>query len=80
MVPTCDDFFLSSSNFVLELYTPDQWEIDKDSVTLEKLIGQGHFGQVYKGILKVSDGSYKSCAVKVKSFLLFLFEPMRKFL
>ena len=36
----------------LELYTPDQWEIDKDSVTLDKLIGQGHFGQVYQGVFK----------------------------
>lgn len=48
-----------------ELYTPDQWEIDKDSVTLDKLIGQGHFGHVYQGILKLSDGTYKTCAVKV---------------
>ena len=48
-----------------ELYTPDQWEIDKDSVTLDKLIGQGHFGQVFQGILKLSDGTFKSCAVKV---------------
>ena len=39
--------------FFLELYTPDQWEIDKDSVTLDKLIGQGHFGQVYQGVLKL---------------------------
>lgn len=51
--------------FCEELYTPDQWEIDKDSVTLEKLIGQGHFGQVYKGVLKLSDGTLKNCAVKV---------------
>lgn len=49
----------------LELYTPDQWEIDKDSVTIEKLIGQGHFGQVYQGVLKLSDGTLKSCAIKV---------------
>lgn len=52
--------------FVLELYTPDQWEIDKDSVTLDKLIGQGHFGQVYQGVLKLSDGTFKYCAIKVK--------------
>jgi len=51
--------------FILELYTPDQWEIDKDSVTLDNLIGQGHFGQVYQGVLKLSDGRFKSCAVKV---------------
>lgn len=53
--------------FYLELYTPDQWEIDKDSVTLSKLIGQGHFGQVYRGVIKLSDGTLKDCAVKVKA-------------
>ena len=49
----------------LELYTPDQWEINKDSVTMDKLIGQGHFGQVYQGVLKLSEGALKPCAVKV---------------
>jgi hypothetical protein len=52
----------------LELYTPDQWEIDKDSVTIDKLIGQGHFGQVYQGVLKLPDGTFKPCAVKVMPF------------
>jgi hypothetical protein len=51
---------------ILELYTPDQWEIDKDSVTLDRMIGQGHFGQVYQGVLKLQDGLFKPCAVKVK--------------
>ena len=55
----------------LELYTPDQWEIDKDSVTLDHLIGQGHFGQVYQGVLKLQDGTFKPCAVKVNYILLF---------
>ncbi|CAF1035321.1 unnamed protein product [Adineta steineri] len=53
--------------FCLELYTPDQWEIDKDSVTLEGLIGQGHFGQVYKGVLKLQDGTLTPCAVKLRT-------------
>lgn len=53
--------------FFIELYTPDQWEIDKDSVTLDKLIGQGHFGHVYQGVLKLQDGTLKPCAVKVRS-------------
>lgn len=53
----------------LELYTPDQWEIDKDAVTLHKLIGQGHFGQVYQGVIKLSDGTLKPCAVKVKNHI-----------
>jgi hypothetical protein len=69
--------FINSISIVyLELYTPDQWEIDKDSVTLDKLVGHGHFGQVYQGVLKLSDGTFKSCAVKVmncKDFLCLLF-------
>ena len=48
-----------------ELYTPDQWEIEKDSVTLDRLIGQGHFGQVFRGSLRLPDGTLKPCAVKV---------------
>jgi hypothetical protein len=47
------------------LYTPDQWEIDKDSIALDRLIGQGHFGQVYQGSLRLPDGTIKLCAVKV---------------
>ncbi|CAF1588247.1 unnamed protein product [Rotaria sp. Silwood1] len=56
-----------SKNPNYELYTPDQWEIDKDSVTLNKLIGQGHFGQVYQGVIKLSDGTLKPCAVKIRT-------------
>ncbi|CAF3377542.1 unnamed protein product [Rotaria socialis] len=56
-----------SKNPNYELYTPDQWEIDKDSVTLSKLIGQGHFGQVYQGVIKVSDGTLRPCAVKLRT-------------
>ncbi|CAF3486815.1 unnamed protein product [Rotaria sp. Silwood1] len=56
-----------SKNPNYELYTPDRWEIDKDSVTLDKLIGQGHFGQVYQGVLKLQDGTLKPCAIKVRT-------------
>ncbi|CAM4976870.1 unnamed protein product, partial [Rotaria socialis] len=56
-----------SKNPNYELYTPDRWEIDKDSVTLERLIGQGHFGQVYQGVLKLPDGTLKPCAIKVRT-------------
>ena len=58
-------YFILITYVCLELYTPDQWEIDKDSVTLDRLIGQGHFGQVYQGVLKLSDGTLKSCPLKV---------------
>ncbi|CAF1027588.1 unnamed protein product [Adineta ricciae] len=56
-----------SKNPNYELYTPDQWEIDKDSVTLDKLIGQGHFGQVYQGILRLQNGTVTPCAVKLRT-------------
>lgn len=63
---------LADARSRLELYTPDQWEIDKDSVTLDRMIGQGHFGQVYQGVLKLSDGTLKSCAVKVTASNCFI--------
>ncbi|UJR32168.1 hypothetical protein I4U23_019634 [Adineta vaga] len=56
-----------SKNPNYELYTPDQWEIDKDSVALDRLIGQGHFGQVYLGTLKLQDGTVTPCAVKLRT-------------
>ncbi|CAF1052500.1 unnamed protein product [Rotaria sordida] len=56
-----------SKNPNYELYTPDRWEIDKDSVTLDKLIGHGHFGQVYQGVLKLQDGTLKACAIKLRT-------------
>jgi hypothetical protein len=59
------DLFYLCFHINLELYTPDRWEIDKDSVTLDKLIGHGHFGHVYQGVLKLPDGTFKPCAIKV---------------
>ncbi|CAF4820435.1 unnamed protein product [Rotaria socialis] len=56
-----------SKNPNYELYTSDQWEIDQDSVTIDKLIGQGHFGQVYQGVLKLPDGTLKPCAIKLRT-------------
>ncbi|CAF3713246.1 unnamed protein product [Rotaria socialis] len=47
--------------------TSDQWEIDQDSVTIDKLIGQGHFGQIYQGVLKLPDGTLKPCAIKLRT-------------
>ncbi|CAF4504050.1 unnamed protein product, partial [Rotaria sp. Silwood2] len=41
--------------------------VGHDSVTLDKLIGQGHFGQVYQGVLKLQDGTLKPCAIKVRT-------------
>lgn len=69
--------------FFVELYTVDRWEIDKDAITLEKSIGHGHFGQVFQGLLRLSDGTLKPCAVKVMcelfeiKFILIPFFPIK---
>lgn len=44
-------------------YTPDEWEVDKDDITIEERIGGGAFGQVHKGTLKTAAGLVK-CAIK----------------
>ncbi|XP_064607698.1 insulin-like peptide receptor isoform X2 [Liolophura sinensis] len=36
-------------------YTPDEWEVDRDKISLIKELGQGSFGMVYEG--EYADGS-----------------------
>ena len=33
-------------------FEPDSWELNPDSITMENLLGEGSFGQVYKGVLR----------------------------
>ncbi|KAG9510915.1 Insulin receptor [Fragariocoptes setiger] len=47
-------------------YTPDGWEVDKDNLTILQKIGNGSFGTVHKGLLKLEKGTL-SCAVKTIS-------------
>ncbi|CAF1619630.1 unnamed protein product, partial [Didymodactylos carnosus] len=60
-----DENSFISKNPNYELYVPDKWEIEKDAVVLQKQIGQGHFGMVYQGELRLANGQIKKCAVKV---------------
>ena len=46
------------------MYEADEWEVERDDVTLLDEIGKGAFGVVRKGILKKADGEIK-VAVKV---------------
>ena len=32
-------------------FTPDSWELPPESIIMDRLLGEGSFGQVYKGIL-----------------------------
>ena len=45
---------------------PDHWEIPRESVVLEREIGQGSFGMVYQGMVKdfVPGISKCKCAIK----------------
>ena len=33
-------------------FEPDSWELDPEKITMDHLLGEGSFGQVYKGVLQ----------------------------
>ncbi|MED6231465.1 Insulin-like growth factor 1 receptor [Ataeniobius toweri] len=35
-----------------EMYTPDEWEVGREKITMHKELGQGSFGMVYEGTAK----------------------------
>ncbi|KAM4552957.1 insulin-like growth factor 1a receptor [Fundulus diaphanus] len=35
-----------------EMYTPDEWEVAREKITMHKELGQGSFGMVYEGTAK----------------------------
>ncbi|XP_041853686.1 insulin-like growth factor 1a receptor [Melanotaenia boesemani] len=35
-----------------EMYTPDEWEVAREKITMHRELGQGSFGMVYEGIAK----------------------------
>ncbi|PIC41158.1 hypothetical protein B9Z55_008677 [Caenorhabditis nigoni] len=52
-------------------YTIDDWELEKDSVTLGEVIGQGTFGKVYlaqgKNCVSIRGDAFGPCAVKINT-------------
>ena len=36
----------------MPVYTPDEWEVAREKITMHKELGQGSFGMVYEGIAK----------------------------
>ncbi|PIK59965.1 hypothetical protein BSL78_03120 [Apostichopus japonicus] len=53
--------------------TPDEWEIARDAITLDTKLGEGNFGEVWKGTwknkLQVAVKSMKPKSMKVEDFL-----------
>ncbi|KAF6738152.1 Insulin-like growth factor 1 receptor [Oryzias melastigma] len=49
-----------------EMYTPDEWEVAREKITMHKELGQGSFGMVYEGIAKgvVKDEPETRVAIK----------------
>lgn len=38
--------------FAAAVYTPDEWEVAREKITMHKELGQGSFGMVYEGTAK----------------------------
>ncbi|KAM3870609.1 insulin-like growth factor 1a receptor [Diretmus argenteus] len=49
-----------------EMYVPDEWEVAREKITMNKELGQGSFGMVYEGIAKgvVKDEPETRVAIK----------------
>ncbi|XP_013383193.1 insulin receptor isoform X2 [Lingula anatina] len=45
---SCNPEYLSAG----DVYIPDEWEVDRDKISLIRELGQGSFGMVYEGIAK----------------------------
>ena len=43
---------LTETTFNLSSLQRDEWEISANEVIMEKLLGEGAFGEVYKGVIK----------------------------
>ncbi|XP_066448944.1 insulin-like growth factor 1 receptor isoform X2 [Eleutherodactylus coqui] len=49
-----------------EMYVPDEWEVPREKITMNRELGQGSFGMVYEGIAKgvVKDEAETRVAIK----------------
>ncbi|XP_020797355.1 insulin-like growth factor 1b receptor isoform X2 [Boleophthalmus pectinirostris] len=49
-----------------EMYVPDEWEVPREKITLNRELGQGSFGMVYEGLAKgvVKDETETRVAIK----------------
>lgn len=36
----------------VSVYVPDEWEVERDTVTVIRELGQGSFGMVYEGVVR----------------------------
>ena len=59
-MPCCH---IHSPSFLCSAYKPDEWEVDKECVTMHSTLGEGAFGRVFAGTL--TDGKVQ-CNVAVK--------------
>uniref|UniRef100_A0A7E4UYN0 receptor protein-tyrosine kinase n=1 Tax=Panagrellus redivivus TaxID=6233 RepID=A0A7E4UYN0_PANRE len=52
----------------MDVYTPDEWEVKREMITIYEEIGRGTFGKVYRGvgnsITSVSGVKFGRCAIK----------------
>lgn len=48
------------------MYVPDEWEVAREKITLNRELGQGSFGMVYEGLAKgvVKDEAETRVAIK----------------
>ena len=55
------------------VYEPDEWEVERDKITLLRELGQGSFGMVWEGkaLDLIEKGKEILVAVKVGFFQLF---------
>ncbi|XP_041098935.1 insulin receptor-related protein-like [Polyodon spathula] len=50
-----------------DIYVPDEWEVERDTVTVIRELGQGSFGMVYEGVvrgLRPDEGQPRRVALK----------------
>lgn len=63
MISTCPDYIST-----LDIYKPDEWELNRDDIELLKEIGHGSFGKVFqgrgKGVVSHCGDTFGECAVK----------------